>query len=127
MKCAGAFATTFALTACAASQTTPTALPAAHEPANTASEAPLNVVEVDLRSPGATDSVVCRKKAATGTRIAINYCDSTAPESSAETVARNRMLEDIEEMRSRQWQLEQAQQQALRGTLIPRGVPAPQP
>jgi len=112
MKCAGALAITLALTACAVPKTAPNPRGAA-EVADSASEGLADVVQVPIRANATNDeNVLCRKDAATGTRIAVKRCESTSRGDAADKVARDQMLRDIEEIRRQAAQRELARQNA---------------
>lgn len=128
MKRAAAFAPILVLTACATSrpadhlrgeqQSATATEPAsvAIEPATGATE-PLQITAVDITS-FPPDSVDCRRRAPTGSRIAVKECESTLPPTAMEEMARNRLLENVEEQRRQMWRLEQQRQQAALETAI---------
>jgi hypothetical protein len=109
------------LTACAASRTTPPGHLVTPQPASSESEPLVDVVEVDVNALANADSYECRKRAPTGTRIAVEQCDPTA--SAGDAVAHEQMLRDIEALQRQHWQLEAARQNAFGG--VPTSTPAP--
>jgi hypothetical protein len=110
MERAAVLATALALTACATAP--PVAdLTAEQQPAAATTET-LEVTAVDITA-FPPDSVDCRRRAPTGSRIAVKECESAAPPTATEEMARNRLLENVEEQRRLQWRLEQQRQQAV--------------
>jgi hypothetical protein len=109
MRGAGAIAITLALTACAVPKTTPRG---AAEVLGSESEAPAGVVQVNVRASATSDRVTCRKTAGTGTRIAVERCESTTRSDTADKIARDQMLRDLDEIRLQAWRRDQARQDA---------------
>lgn len=131
MKRAAAYAAALVLAACATSQPSGD-LRVEQRPASPATEpaadatAPLQVTAVDIASLP-PDNVDCRRRAPTGSRIAVRECESTAPPSAMEEMARNRLLENVEEQRRLQWRLEQQRQRSVLETAIAVGSAAAPP
>jgi len=117
------------LVACVSSQTPrpETRVAAAHDVLTDAHETlAAGSVQVDITAPMQADTVECHKTAPTGTRIAIQRCESSAASSDVEQATRDQMLRDIDTIRRQQWQLEAARQNAMQSVLT-QGAAAPAP
>jgi hypothetical protein len=111
MKCAAVFAIILALTACAVSNTAPSSRGSAEVVASE-SAGLTGVEQVSIRPSATRDSVVCRKGAPTGSRIAVERCESTSHGDAADKMVHDQMLRDIEEIRMQELRRQQASQNA---------------
>jgi hypothetical protein len=124
MERAAVLVTALALTACASSR--PAEDLRVEQQSAPPAVAPSQITAIDITSLPA-DDVDCRMRAPTGSRIAVKQCESTAPPTATEEMARNRLLENVEEQRRQQWRLEQQRQQAVLETAIAVGGAAAAP